>query len=120
MQLSRPLPNVPSETSNKNLSELLTQYNLCTLKLEKCAAHIPGDNTDADSAIVETEDAYATKQQAILIEASSAPLKHDNDIKNLLKLWLCELPQDACEMTLPDTLILSLCHHYGAHHAMRS
>jgi len=120
VQLSKHLPNDPSESSYKDISELISQYKLCDLKLEKCAKHIPGENPDADSAVQETEDAYSSKQQAILIEASSAPLKGDGDIKKLLSLWLCERPQDSCEMTLTDTLILSLCRYYGANQDMRS
>jgi len=98
-----------------DMSELLSLYDATALELEHCAIHKPGEDVQEDINNGDNEALYFMKQGDILKSASRVPLDREGDIKNLLRLWLRELPSDEEYITMADNLILSLCHHFDVH-----
>jgi len=102
------------DRENVTISDLISLYDLAFIQLSECAAHVPGNDVSADRKNNEIESRFLNKQASILKEATTLPVRNEEDIKDLLRLWLKELPQSQEDIGPADKLIISLCAYYGA------
>jgi len=100
------------DSINATIEKLVSLHHEAAAQLSECALHQPGLDDIADEQNSQKEKLYLDQQETILISAARAPMKQEEDVKNVLRLWLKEAPQDPEDQTIADQLVLSVCRHF--------
>lgn len=96
-----------------DIADLISQYDITQIKLHQCAMYEAGDNLAQNIEMADNENLYLSKQEEILSLAATIPLTSEDDVQNILRLWMKEKADSVDQGPSADQLILSVCNHYN-------
>ena len=105
--------DIDSNIPVTNIADLISQYDITQMKLQQCAMYESGDNLARNIEMADNENLYLSKQEEILSLAAAIPLRSEDDVQNILRLWMKEKADSVDHGPGADQLILSVCHHYN-------
>lgn len=103
----------PANTPSVDVANLISLYDIARLQLHQCGLHEYGEDETLDAEMAEKEIRALSQQEEVIVSAAAAPMRSEEDIKNLLRLWKREQPESEDEMMGADHLILTIYEHFG-------